>query len=151
MKVTFRLKAAMVIAIALAAVVSSERALRAQAAESVWNGVYSDAQAERGGTLYGQNCASCHGDHLQGKHPTTPALAGDTFKGNWSGQTLNDLFEKIQTTMPADQPGHLSREQNADILAFVLKSNQFPAGKDDLPTDAEKLKQIRFEAARPAH
>jgi S-disulfanyl-L-cysteine oxidoreductase SoxD len=151
MKVTFRLRIAVATAIAAAAGFASESALRAQAAASVWDGVYSDAQADRGGTLYGQNCASCHGDHLQGKHPTTPALAGDTFKGNWNGQSVDDLFEKIQTSMPGDNPGSLSRQQNADILAFLLKSNQFPAGKDDLPSEADKLKPIRFEAARPAH
>lgn len=123
-------------------------ALRGQAQASVWDGVYTDEQAGRGGALYGQSCASCHGDRLQGKHPT-PALAGSGFKGNWNGETVDDLFEKIQTSMPADKPGQLSRQQNADVLAFILKFNEFPAGKEDLPVEAGKLKQIRFEAERP--
>jgi mono/diheme cytochrome c family protein len=151
MKMTARQKVAVAITIAVATGLVSTLAARAQTTASVWDGVYSGTQADRGGTLYGQSCASCHGERLQGKHPTTPALAGDTFKGNWNGQTVDDLFEKIQTSMPADNPGHLSRQQNADILAFLLKSNQFPAGKDDLPTQAAKLKQIRFDAARPTH
>jgi len=128
----------------------SRVALRAQAAASVWDGVYSEDQAGRGESVYRQYCASCHGDHLQGKRPQTPALTGSAFKGNWNGETVDDLFEKIQTAMPADKPGTLSRQQNADALAFILKSNEFPAGQTELPADAAKLKQIRFEAERPA-
>ena len=58
------------------------------------------------------------------------------------------LFEKMQTSMPADRPGQLSREQNADILAFLFRSNGFPAGEKELPTDAAVLQKIRFEAAK---
>jgi S-disulfanyl-L-cysteine oxidoreductase SoxD len=141
---------AIVIALVAALAASTRVALLAQAADSVWDGVYTEEQAGRGETLYHQDCASCHGDHLQGKRPQTPALTGDSFKGNWNGQKVDDLFEKIQTTMPADKPGKLARQQNADILAFILKANEFPPGQTELPTDAEKLKQIRFEAERPA-
>ncbi len=77
-----------------------------------------------------------------------PPLAGSEFKGNWDGQTAGDLFEKMQTSMPADQPGRLSREQNADILAFLLASNGFPSGDKELPTDAAALAKIRFESAK---
>jgi len=122
-------------------------AIYAQPAASVWDGVYSQEQANRGRALYGQNCASCHGSALDGSG-TAPPLAGADFKGNWNGQSVDDLFEKIQTSMPADQPGKLSREQNADILAFLLTSNGFPAGSKGLPTDAAALAKIRFEAAK---
>ena len=67
---------------------------------------------------------------------------------NWAGQTLDDLFEKIQTSMPADHPGALSRGTNAGIVAYILKVNKLPAGKDELPSGAEALKQIQFEAAK---
>ena len=142
----------LVVAVAVAAAFGSltEVALRAQATASVWDGVYTEDQAGRGGVLYGQKCASCHGDHLQGKRPQTPPLTGSGFKGNWNGETMDDLFEKIQTAMPADKPGTLSRQQNAEALAFILKANEFPAGQAEVPTDAEKLKQIRFEAEAPA-
>ena len=122
-------------------------ALYAQPATSVWDGVYTQEQANRGKALYGQNCASCHGSELDGSG-TAPPLAGADFKGNWNGQTADDLFEKMQTSMPADQPGKLSREQNADILAFLLTSNGFPAGQKELATDAAVLAKIRFEAAK---
>jgi mono/diheme cytochrome c family protein len=122
-------------------------ALYAQPAASVWDGVYTPGQADRGKALYVQHCASCHGAKLDGSG-TAPPLAGTDFKGNWNGQTADDLFEKIQTSMPADQPGSLSREQNADILAFLFTSNAFPAGSKDLPSDAAALAKIRFEAAK---
>ena len=51
--------------------------------------------------------------------------------------------------MPADNPGKLSREQDADILAFMLSMNQFPQGKTELEHRTEVLKQIRFESAKP--
>jgi hypothetical protein len=66
----------------------------------------------------------------------------------WAGQTLDDLFEQIQTSMPADHPGTLSRAENADILAYLLKANGLAAGKAELSSDAEVLKQIQFEAAK---
>lgn len=123
-------------------------AIHAQQSASVWDGVYSRAQADRGTALYGAQCASCHGATLDG-NGAVPPLAGTDFKGNWNGQTADDLFEKMQTSMPADQPGKLSREQNADILAFLLSFNGFPAGQKELPADAAVLQKIRFEAAKP--
>lgn len=63
--------------------------------------------------------------------------------------TAGDLFDKTQTTMPADNPGHLTRDQTADILAFLFASNGFPAGSKEIPTDAAALATIHIEAARP--
>jgi len=133
--------------IACGLVLSLALSAYAQAPSSVWDGVYTREQAGRGKSLYGKECASCHGTALDGSG-TAPPLAGPDFKNNWNGQTADDLFEKMQTSMPADQPGRLSREQNADILAFLLSSNGFPAGQKELPTDAAVLQKIRFEAAR---
>lgn len=121
----------------------------AQNKASVRDGVYTPEQAQRGEAAYKKSCASCHGATLQGKGPAAP-LTGPDFISNWNGQTLDDLFEKIQTTMPADRPGALARSENADILAFILSSNQFGAGKAELPSDAESLKQIRIEAPEAA-
>ena len=121
---------------------------RAQAGASTRDGVYTESQANRGQASYKSACASCHGEALEGSGAATPPLVGDDFTMNWAGQTLDDLFEKIQTSMPADHPGKLSRAENADILAYILKINKLPAGKNDLPSDTGDLKQIRFEAAR---
>ena len=119
----------------------------AQRPASVWDGVYSDVQAGRGAALYQTACASCHGDKLQGKGQT-PALTGSDFMMNWNEMTVGDLFDKIQTSMPADRPGSLSREQNASLVAYLLSANKFPSGAAELSSDAERLRQIRFEAAR---
>src|ERR1700678_772473 len=108
--------------------------LYAQQPASVWDGVYPQAQASRGETVYSKECASSHGASLGGSGQAPP-LTGADFKGNWNGQTVDDLFEKIQTSMPADQPGKLSREQNADILGFLLGFNAFPVGSKELPSD----------------
>jgi mono/diheme cytochrome c family protein len=118
----------------------------AQSTASVWDGVYSDPQAGRGAALYQTACASCHGGKLQGKGQT-PALMGSDFVMDWSGMTVGDLFDKMQTSMPADKPGSLSREQNASLVAYLLSANKFPSGKAELASDAERLRQIRFEAA----
>ena len=117
----------------------------AQSPGSVWDGVYSDPQAAHGAALYQTACASCHGDKLQGKGQT-PALTGSGFVMNWSGMTLGDLFDKMQTSMPADKPGSLSRQQNASLIAYLLNANKFPSGANELSSDAERLRQIRFEA-----
>jgi mono/diheme cytochrome c family protein len=119
----------------------------AQSAPTVSEGVYSASQAGRGAALYAKDCASCHGDKLEGR-AQAPPLAGAEFTSNWSGQTLGDLFDKIQTSMPADRPGRLEPGQNAAIVAYILSANKFPAGKDDLPADAERLRNIRFEASK---
>jgi mono/diheme cytochrome c family protein len=115
---------------------------------SVWDGVYTAEQAKRGETLYANNCASCHGSALGGGE-SAPPLAGGEFSANWNGLTVGDLFDRIRVSMPADRPGRLSREQNAEILAFMLAVNQFPVGKTELEHQSEVLKQIRFEAAKP--
>jgi mono/diheme cytochrome c family protein len=128
---------------AIAVVISAESSER-----SVWDGVYTAEQAKRGETLYANNCASCHGSALGGGE-SAPPLAGGEFFANWNGLTLGDLFDRIRVSMPADRPGKLSREQNADVLAFMLSVNQFPSGKTELEHQSEVLKQIRFEAEKP--
>jgi S-disulfanyl-L-cysteine oxidoreductase SoxD len=114
---------------------------------SVVDGVYTPEQAKRGEALYGQFCASCHGPALTGGE-MAPALTGGDFATDWIGLTLNDLFERIRVSMPQDQPGSLSRQQNADVLAFMLSAGKYPAGKSELPKEGEVLKTIKFEAPK---
>ena len=115
----------------------------AQGGPSVLDGVYTQAQAERGTAQYAQHCAACHGTGLSG-NGEAPALVGAEFISNWAGITLGDLFERIRTTMPQDNPGTLSRDQYADILSFILKSNGYPAGQKELDRRTEFLKAIAF-------
>src|SRR5580700_7879989 len=123
--------------------------LRAQETpRSVWDGVYTAPQAERGKPLYNQRCGSCHGDSMSGGE-TAPPLAGGEFLSNWNGLTAGDLFDRIRTSMPMNAPGKLSREVNADITAYILRFNGFPAGAVELDRRSEVLKQIRIEPAKP--
>ncbi len=78
-----------------------------------------------------------------------PALAGKDFSKEWNGQSVGDLFDRLSTSMPADRPGKLSKEVDADILAFMLKSNGFPAGQTELKPSMEDLKLIRWMSERP--
>jgi len=128
--------------------------LRAQAptssdSRSVWDGVYTEDQAKRGETIYRKECAACHGDILTGGE-SAPPLTGGAFLANWNGLTMGDLFDRIRKTMPQSAPGRLTRQQDADILAFMLSVNKFPAGKTELYRQSEMLKEIRFEAEKPA-
>lgn len=113
----------------------------------MWDGVYTEDQAKRGEALYQKECKSCHGVTLAGGE-SSPPLTGGAFLSNWNGLTLGDLFERIRKTMPQNAPGKLNRPQNADILAFLLSANKFPAGKTELSRQTEFLKEIHFEAVK---
>ena len=127
-------------------------ALRAQepptSPRSVWDGVYTEEQAKRGEALYEKQCSACHGDKLAGRE-SAPPLTGGAFLSNWNGLPLSDLFERIRRTMPQNAPGKLTKQQNADILAYMLSFNKFPAGKTELYRQAEMLKEIRFDWKKP--
>jgi mono/diheme cytochrome c family protein len=112
------------------------------------SGVYSEAQAKRGEGVYAEKCASCHAPDLTGLDQA-PSLAGAEFNTNWNDLALNDLFERIRISMPADKPGTLSRPETADVVAFVLQRGSFPAGQSELSSDAEALKGIKFIAKKP--
>ena len=111
-------------------------------AKTAKDGVYTEAQASRGEGLYGQQCAACHSGDLSGSG--APALAGAEFLGSWDQMPVADLVEKIATSMPSSSPGSLSRDQATDLVAFILKSNKFPAGPGELASDAPTLKAINI-------
>lgn len=115
---------------------------------SVRDGVYTEAQAHRGAEAFAQYCASCHGVSLGGTGEA-PSLVGGQFISEFDGLTVADLFDRIRKTMPLNDPGGLRRAQYADILAFVLKSNGFPTGQNQLDYRSEYLSDIRFQAPNP--
>lgn len=118
----------------------------AQGGVSVWEGVYTAAQARRGEALYTTHCGGCHGAALTGLE-AAPALVGDTFNATWEGAPLADLFERIRATMPQTRPGSLTRTQNADVLAYILQVAKYPAGEREL--DAQALAGIVYHTYRP--
>jgi S-disulfanyl-L-cysteine oxidoreductase SoxD len=123
-------------------------ATRAQQSRTVWDGVYTDEQAARGETLYAERCGKCHGDTLGGVE-SAPALTGTTFYANWEGEMLEALFNRMRTTMPLDKPGSLSRAQNADILAHMLKAGGYPAGPAALDGQAGALATVTIRMYKP--
>jgi mono/diheme cytochrome c family protein len=126
----------------------AEEPAPAPTARTVWDGVYTEEQAKRGEALYHQSCALCHGEALLGREMASP-LTGPVFNSNWDGVMLGDLMERMRLTMPQTSPGSLSRQQNADLLAYILSVGRFPAGKTELARQTEILNQIRYLATRP--
>ena len=128
----------------------SVAALKAQTAtRNVWDGVYTADQAMQGKAIFADKCATCHGADLTGAE-MAPPLAGATFLGDWVGQSVDDLFTRIHTTMPANDPGDLSNAQTAQVLSYILQVNQFPAGSTALPSDDAALTAIAITAEKPA-
>jgi mono/diheme cytochrome c family protein len=119
------------------------------AAHNVWDGVYSADQATQGKAVFADKCATCHGADLTGGE-MAPPLVGAIFMGDWTGQSVDDLFTRIHTTMPANDPGDLSNAQTSQVLAYILQVNQFPAGSTTLPNDDAALGQIAITAEKPA-
>ena len=136
------------IVIGAVAIGQSGLSLRAQQAppRSVWDGAYTLGQAKRGALKSGL-CTSCHGDGFEGGG--APQLVGPEFLARWDGRTVGDLFDLIRLTMPDDDPGALSREEYADLVAYILAVNKFPTGNTEIATTTEPLKQIQFLASKP--
>src|SRR4051812_1138343 len=91
--------------------------------------------------------ARCRGAALRGGDRPPPP-AGSAFLGNWNGTPLSDLQTRILTTMPSDSVGVYKRDVITDVMAYMLKANGFPAGPADLPSDAERLKDVLIRDAR---
>jgi len=114
---------------------------------SVWDGIFTDQQAQRGEAAYRQYCASCHGAKLEGSDDG-PSLAGSDFTEDWDLTAVGDLVDEMQISMPPNRPRQLSQQTNAAILAYILKANHFPSGRTELPTGADPLRGVVFAARR---
>jgi mono/diheme cytochrome c family protein len=121
--------------------------MHAQQTRTANDSVYTDAQAARGGTLYREKCATCHGDTLEGK--LAPPLAGSAFLAVWGTQPLSELAGKIRNTMPAADPGKLKPSETTDLVAYILQAGKFPSGKNELGADEAVLKAIVLAPAKP--
>jgi S-disulfanyl-L-cysteine oxidoreductase SoxD len=105
---------------------------------TVWDGVYTEAQATRGMTSFGPSCSGCHALAAQGKAP----LVGDAFWKSFAQKTVGDLLEFVSANMPNGSPRSLSESTYSDIVALMLKSNGFPAGNTELRRDTIANVQI---------
>ena len=102
-------------------------------------GVYTAEQANRGRDMYAMQCKSCH----------TPAShTGQIFAQWWDRKPLSDLYTFILTRMPKNEPGSLQPDEYVDVMAYLLKLNDLPAGSDPLPADSVAMKRIRIEVGK---
>jgi S-disulfanyl-L-cysteine oxidoreductase SoxD len=114
--------------------------------KSVWDGVFTKEQAERGAAAYKTACSECHGNDLAGDG-FAPALNGSDFMGNWNDLSVGDLFERIRIriSMPPSGPSAVTPAQKADIVSHIMNANKFPPGETELEPKTEVLKGIKIE------
>jgi len=130
---------------ALAGALVAATAMSAQS-KTVWDGVYTEAQAKRGEAVYFERCVRCHGETMMGGTDGAGALIGDKFNGNWNGVPLDQMIDRVRASMPLDKPMTLSRQQTVDVMTYVFSANKIPAGKAELPRQAEMLTLIQYKA-----
>jgi S-disulfanyl-L-cysteine oxidoreductase SoxD len=148
----------LVILFGCSALVVAGQTPRTAVIRSVWDGVYTYEQADRGKALYVTHCASCHGPDLRGRPPlgsgsaatnlstsSSPPLRGYEFVANWTSLPLGSIRERIRLSMPQNAPGTLTRAMTTDITAFLLNANGYPSGTIDLSDDKALLDDILVE------
>jgi cytochrome c len=108
---------------------------------TMWDGVFTDAQAVRGQNAYKASCAPCHKADLLGD-TGAPALAGPEFFSRWNGSSADDLVKTIRASMPQDAPDTLGTQTYVDLVSFLLKSNGASSGSAELPIDSAALKLV---------
>lgn len=96
---------------------------------------YTEGQADRGEAAFRSNCAACH---LRNQ------FRGGAFRARWEGRTAYDLVDQLRATMPMDNPGGLSLDQYVDVTAYLLSLNQYEAGAEELPAEADVLREVRI-------
>jgi len=104
------------------------------ATSNVWEGVFTEEQAERGQQAYEVSCIGCHAATLRGT-PGGPGIAGGRFVFNWADRSVGELLDYVIHNMPIGQANTLPHETYADIVAYILQVNEFPAGEVELDSD----------------
>lgn len=116
------------------------------AKRSIKDGVYTEIQANRGEREYGRTCEHCHGAGLEGDAAKEiPPLVSDPFMRSWNGKNLKELFDLLSRSMPADNRGGLSARTYTDLVAYLLRANDAPAGTSALPDSPAGLEAISIE------
>ena len=112
----------------------------AAAQKSVKDGVYTAAQADRGQAVFRSKCASCHAPNR---------FTDDLFYTSFAGKPLWEMFDVISDSMPEDNPGSLKKEEYADVIAYFLSLNSYPAGAEPLNGAREAMEAVQLEPPRP--
>ena len=108
-------------------------------AKTVWDGAYTDAQAERAQGTFSANCSRCHTLTTEGARP----LVGPQFWQANTQKSVGDLLKFVSTNMPNGiGAGSLSPSAYNDLVALILKSNGFPAGTFEVAPDSVANIQI---------
>ena len=118
---------------------------------SVWDGVFTEAQATRGQAVYPGACGLCHGRRLNGAADdpdmrSTPPLARARFLRVWEGRSLAALFQYTRVTMPEDNPNSLTDQEYVDVIAYMLAVGGMPTGDDELQPDPQSLARVVIRA-----
>lgn len=112
---------------------------------SIFDGVFTQAQAERGKTAYEDRCATCHGLDLK-SDSGAPNLVMPAFRFGWHGRTIAQKLQQIRTTMPQGSPESMSDQEYLDVIAYILHFNKYPAGDRELDaSQADALEHIVVE------
>ncbi len=104
--------------------------------------LYTASQADRGQAKFKEHCAMCHGPHLEGR--AGPALKGTNFASETAQFHVGDIFTILAHNMPATEPGSLPHDDYADIMAFVLQQNGYPAGTRALTYDEALNSKVKL-------
>jgi cytochrome c len=119
------------------------------ARRSVWDGVYTDAQAGRGERQYVRSCEQCHGANMGGDPvEEIPPLVLESFMTAWNGKSVKDLFDAVRRSMPKDKPGSLGTGSYVDVVAYLLQANKFPSGPRELARTPAELEPIVIERSK---
>ena len=102
---------------------------------SASNAFYTSQQASRGEGLFRDNCVSCH---------ASSEFTGSSFERRWRNRAVGDIYEFVLYSMPDDNPGGLPEQTYADIVAYMLRLNDFPTGDSELPTSLDALMQMQM-------
>ena len=122
------------------------------APKTVWSGIYTDKQAQRGEQVFKGECSYCHRDDLSGGFidngvGRAPALSGprafdSSFTERWKDTTLAEMVAAVASTMPQEKPASLTLQAYVDVVAYLLSKNNVPAGSRELPIDIDALRQL---------
>jgi len=123
-------------AVVVACLAALSAGIVAQDKRSVKTGVYTAAQSDRGQALFRSKCASCHAPNR---------FTDDLFYTSFAGKPMWEMFDVISDTMPEDNPASMTPEEYVDVMAYLLKLNNFPTGDTELPVGKDALSAIVME------
>lgn len=119
--------------------------------KTVWDGAYTAEQALRGQGTYSRGCGSCHGENFLGVAGTNAAvLIGDRFLDRWREDDLGELFRFLQTSMPSREATSMTDAAKLDVMAYLLKANNFPPGSAELTaTTVTNIQLVGKDGPKP--